>query len=92
MQNTVEIVDPKTLSESVLEMKLKLQTKGIQSSNMKDYLFKPFYKEAEVSIKSLKHSMELLGFKDKPSLLLARYLIEPRTQPKVTFTDDLTAQ
>jgi len=46
---------------------------------LKDYIFKPYYKDAEVSIKSLKHSFEILGFKDKPSLLLARYLIEPRT-------------
>jgi hypothetical protein len=72
-------------------MKLKLQTKGIASTNVKDYIFKPFYKDAEVSIKSLKHSLELLGFKDKSSLLLSRYLVEPRSSPKVVFNEDLTA-
>ncbi len=72
-------------------MKLKLQTKGIASSNVKDYIFKTFYKDAEVSIKSLKHTLELLGFKDKSSLLLSRYLIEPRSSPKIVFSDDLTA-
>ena len=76
---SVEIVDPKTLSEVVFEFKLRLQTKGVPSANIKDYVFKPFYKDAEVSIKTLKHTLELLGLKDKASLLLSRYLIEPRS-------------
>jgi hypothetical protein len=41
-----------------------------------------------VSIKSLKHALELLGFKDKHSLLLSRYLIEARASPKLAFSDD----
>lgn len=84
-------MDPKTLNEVILELKLRLQTKGIISTNVKDYIFKPFYKDAEVSIKSLKHSFEILGFKDKASLLLSRYLIEPRNQSKLGFSDELTA-
>ena len=84
-------MDPKTLSEVVQELKLKLQTKQIPSSNLKDYVFKPFYKDAEVSIKSLKHTLELLGLRDKASLLLSRYLIEPRTPLKLAFNDDLTS-
>ena len=76
------------MNEIVLEMKLKLQTKSIPHTNLKDYLFKPFYKDAEVSIKSLKHALELLGFKDKQSLLLSRYLIEARASPKLAFSDD----
>jgi hypothetical protein len=44
-----------------------------------------------VSIKSLKHALELLGFKDKQSLLLSRYLIEPRASPKLAFSDDWTS-
>jgi hypothetical protein len=84
-------VDPKTLNESIFELKLRLQTKGISNTNIKDYIFKPFYKDAEVSIKSLKHAFEILGFKDKAALLLSRYLIEPRNQQKLSFSDELTA-
>lgn len=44
-----------------------------------------------MSIKSLKHALELLGFKDKHSLLLSRYLIEARASPKLAFSDDQTS-
>ena len=73
-----------------MELKLKLQTLGIPNESIKDYIFKPFYKDAELSIRSLKSSLELLGFKDKAALLLSRYLIEPRSQSKVVFNEDLT--
>ena len=62
----------------MLELKLKLQVKGFFSNQIKDYFFKPYSSEQEISIKKLKEMFEFNGFTDKKSELLARYLIEPK--------------
>jgi hypothetical protein len=71
-------IDPKQLDEVFLELKLKLQIKGFYCNQMKDYFFKPYQSETEVSIKKLRDMFEFNGFSDKKAELLARYLIEPR--------------
>jgi len=45
---------------------------------MKDYFFKPYNPEGEVAIKELSDIFERNGFDEKQSMLLARYLVEPR--------------
>jgi len=72
-------VDPKQLEDTFLELRLKLQVKGFHSNQIKDYFFKPYQSEQQVSIKKLRDMFEFNGFAEKKAELLARYLIEPRT-------------
>jgi hypothetical protein len=74
------LVDPKNLDDVFLELRLKLQIKGFYSNQIKDYFFKPYQSEAQVTVKRLKDTFEFNGFSEKKSEMLARYLIEPRDQ------------
>jgi hypothetical protein len=60
---------------------------------MKDYFFKPYQSEAEVSIKKLRDMFEFNGFSDKKAELLARYLIEPRDSGsnQIEYDEERTA-
>ena len=77
-KKTIPRVDAKQLEDVFLELKLKLQVKGFHSNQIKDYFFKPYSSEQQVSVRKLKDMFEFNGLTDKKSELLARYLIEPR--------------
>lgn len=88
----VPLVDPKTLDELFLELRLKLQIKGFYSNQIKDYFFKPYSSEASISVKKLKDIFELNGFGERKAETLARFLIEPRDKgTSVELDEDRTA-
>lgn len=92
-KKTVAAIDPKSLDEVFLELRLKLQIKGFYSNQIKDYFFKPYQSESHVSIKKLKDMFEFNGFSDKKAEVLARYLIEPRDNKtgQVEYDEERTA-
>jgi hypothetical protein len=77
----------------VVELRLKLQTKGISNTKVHEYFLKPFNPEAEMSIKTLKQVFTSNGIKENRALLLSRYLIEPREPNKkpTSYTETLSA-
>ena len=86
------MVDTKILEEIVVEIRLKLQTKGFASNRIHEFLFQPYYPEAEISIKSLKHLFDINGINNNKAQQLARYLIELRevgNKPS-HYSEDLT--
>jgi hypothetical protein len=87
----VPLVDPKNLEDVFLELRLKLQIKGFYSNQIKDYFFKPYQSEAQVSIKRLKDMFEFNGFSEKRSDMLARYLVEPRGTQMIDQDEDRSA-
>ena len=88
----VACIDPKSLDEVFLELRLKLQIKGFYSNQIKDYFFKPYQSEAPVSIKKLRDMFEFNGFSDKKAELLSRYLIEPKDQKgQIEFDEERSA-
>ena len=82
------LVDPKNLEDVFLELRLKLQIKGFYSNQIKDYFFKPYQSDAQVSIKRLKDMFEFNGFSEKKSDMLARFLIEPREKGTTQVEQD----
>ena len=62
-----------------------LQVNGVPSKEAVGY----FVDSKEPTIKELKEGFEAHGIKDSKALLLARYLIEPRTSGKVSYSEDL---
>jgi len=87
----VNLVDPKSLEDVFLELRLKLQIKNFYSNQIKDFFFKPYQPDSPVSIHRLKDMFEFNGFTDKKALLLSRFLIEPRDSKQVEQDDDRTA-
>ena len=69
-------MNPSLLSETVSEIKLKLQAKGFKQQDLKSFFFNPFKKTQNVTIKELKSIFERTGVDESNSLLLARYIIE----------------
>ncbi|CDW75040.1 UNKNOWN [Stylonychia lemnae] len=83
-------VDPSKLSQTILALKLKLQSKAFKYEQLKDFFFKPYQPENDVSIKFLSEIFDSNGIEDKQSLLLARYLIEPSDQSQVIYDVELS--
>lgn len=56
---------------------MKLQVKAFKHSQMKDFFFKPFSPQEEISITDLKEIFDSNGLSETDSYNLARFLIEP---------------
>jgi hypothetical protein len=85
-------VEKKAVIDTVTELKFKLQCKGYYSNQIQDFLFKPYSGESSVSIKQLKDVFENIGFTDKQSLHLSRFLIEPKNTTQVLFSEENSKQ
>ena len=68
-----------------------MQSKGISPDQLGQFMFKPFNRETKVSMKAIKDLLEENDIVDKMSLLIARYLIEPRESEMVDFAEDESA-
>ena len=76
-------VEKKQITDIILELKFKLQLKGFYSNQIREFFFKPFKPDENVTVKQLVDIFETNGISDKKSLLLARFLIEPQNKPQV---------
>ena len=81
-------MDPKHLHDVFLDLKLKLQTKCFYSSQIKDYFFKPFNGDQEVSIQALRNIFESNGLQEGKAMMLARYIVEPKTHSMVSYNEE----
>ena len=71
-------VEKKLITDIVLEIKLKLQSKGFYSNQIQDFFFKPYNQDQEITVKQLENIFETNGLNEKKSQLIARYIIEPK--------------
>lgn len=83
-------VDPKALVDVCHELRLKLQIKAFPPAQVKDFFFKPYQSDAQVSIAELQEIFDNNGIDEKKSLLLARYLVEPRGSAQLVFDASLS--
>ena len=74
----IDIVELKQVADAKLDLRLKLQQKGIASQQINTYFFQPYEKDGEVSISNLKETFLNNGLSNNIGQLLSRYLIEPR--------------
>lgn len=81
-------VEKKQVVDIGEDLKLKLQVKGFYSNQLKDFFFKPFSADTQVSIKTLRDIFETNGIPEKKCLILARYIIEPSKDKEVVFSED----
>ncbi len=58
---------------------------------MKDFFFKPYQADSNITIKSLSEIFDSNGIPAAKSLLLARYLVEPQKGGKIVYNQDLSA-
>lgn len=60
-----------------MEFKLRLQTKNVEYKALKDFIFKPYGASSKTTVKQLKELFITIGFSEKRSLILARFITEP---------------
>jgi hypothetical protein len=84
-------VEAKLLTDVVHILKLKLQEQELTSMQMQN-LFFAVSTDSEVSIAQLKTKFENLGVKPQKALLLARYIVEPKSGGDVVFNEQAGCQ
>lgn len=83
----VKLVEMKQLNDVISILKLKLQEQELTSQAIKGLLFNPYKEGIEISIADLKLKFESLGVKAPKSVLVSRYLVEPRQVGEVIFDE-----
>lgn len=83
----VERVDPKKLASVRYILKLKLQETNTSQDNLSEYLLPS---STEVSIAELRKKLEQACVPQSKALLLARYVVEPKTGGTIVFNEQMT--